>query len=64
MVKDGVDLKIFIYISLSCSSDSSPTYAIYSWKITGYTIKAAKSANKVPRNPCFFISHLRLLMVL
>ena len=23
------------------------------------TIKAAKSANKVPRNPCFFISHLR-----
>ena len=48
-LKDGVELKVFIHVSSSCSSNSSSAYAFTTEEVTGCTIDAAKGANEAPR---------------
>ena len=51
-----MDLKIFVYISSSCSSNFS-TYTFFYWRITGSANETARGAYKTPRHlpSCFFI---------
>ena len=53
-----MELKIFIHISSSCSSNSSSTYTFITEEITGCTKEAVNGANKAPRNlsSYFFVS--------
>ena len=55
-----MELKIFIHISFSCSSNSSSSYNFYYWKKnTGCINHATKGVGKAPRNPSssFFTSY-------
>ena len=54
---DEVELKIFIYISSSCSSNPFSSYTFTTEEITSSTNEAAKGANKTSRNlpSCFFV---------
>ena len=52
-MKDGVKLKTFIYLSSSCSSNSSSTYTTE--EVTGCTNEAAKEANKKVKKTCLLV---------
>ena len=63
MLKDGVELKIFMQESSTCSSNSSSTYTFTTEEITGCTNETAKDANKAQRNlPFLFFSCFTVLV--
>ena len=61
---DRAELKVFIYISSSCSSNSFSQTPLTTEEISDCTNEAAKGANKAPRNllSCFFISYFTVFV--
>ena len=69
-LKDGAELKLFIYISSSCYSDSplsskSQLIPFTTEEITDCSNEATKGANKASGNlpSCFFLFHVLLFQI-